>query len=161
MNTPNSAWRDRPYQLKNQKYTTAERGWCPICYLLRGEEVKLRLVGRRYPPEDRPLECPACHRTWWSARYFMQGWLPAWIPQIHKELHDASGIDGRNDASYQEGEEREWDRMQQVKQAVDAGTWTPKNPDTLQMPTAQQMEHFSPERHTPTWARKSPLSSLE
>jgi len=148
-------WGERPYKLpKSQKYTTAEAGWCPICYLLRGDEVKLRLVGKRYPPEDRPLECPVCHRSWWSARYFLQGWLPHWIPRIQQEIHEASGIDGVNDKTFEEREESEWQRIQQVKQAVEAGTWSPRGPDSLQPPTPEEMEHFSPEKHTPTWARK-------
>ena len=150
----NSAWRERPYGLPKKKYTTAESGWCPICYLIRERDVRLRLIGKQYPVEDRALECPECHRRWWSARYFLRGWCPAWIPVIERELRAASGIDGRNDQNFQEGEEREWLRMQQVEQAVEAGLWSPRGPDNLQPPTAEEMEHFNPEKHTPTWARK-------
>ena len=149
------AWGDRPYPLKKGRHEAAPFT-CPVCWLIRGDEVKLELVGKRQPVEDRPCECPVCHRRWESARFFLYGWLPHWVPRIESELHAASGVDGRNEVSFQEAEEREWQRMRQVKQAVEAGTWSPKNPDGLQLPTQEQMAHFDPTRHTPQWAKKTP-----
>ncbi len=148
-------WGDRPYELKKGR-NEADPFTCPVCWLIRGDEVRLKMVGKRQPLEDRPCECPACHRRWESIRWFLYGWCPWWVPRIESELHVASGVDARNDASFEEAEEREWQRMQQVKQAVEAGTWSPKNPDTLQMPTEQEMAHFNPTVHTPKWARKTP-----
>ena len=154
------AWGERPYQLKKGR-RDANPFTCPVCWLVRGNEVRLQLVGKRQPVEDRPCECPACHKRWESVRWFLYGWCPYWVPRIESELHAASGVDGRNEQSFLEAEEREWLRMREVKQAVEAGLWSPRGPDNLQPPTAEEMEHFSPEKHTPTWARKSPSHSLE
>lgn len=148
-------WGDRPYELKKGR-RDASPFTCPTCWLIRGREVPLRLMGKRYPVEDRGCECPWCGRRWESVRFFLYFWCPTYVPQIESELRGASGVDVRNDLSFMEAEEREWQRMQQVKQAVEAGTWSPRNPDSLQLPTAEQMAHFDPEKHTPAWARKTP-----
>lgn len=147
------AWGERPYQLKKNR-RDANPFSCPVCWLIRGDEVRLQLVGTRQPVEDRPCECPACHKRWESVRFFLYFWCPVYVPRIESELHVASGVDARNDLSFEEAEEREWQRMREVKQAVEAGLWSPRGPDNLQPPTAEEMEHFSPEKHTPTWARK-------
>ena len=150
----NMKWGDRPYELDGKG-----RRWggnmheCPVCWLVRGDRVRLRLDGRRHPMDDRPVYCPACHRRWESLRWFLYGWCPYWVPRIEQELHAASGVDERNSAWREEQEANLWRREQEVRQAVEAGTWTPGIRDDLQPPRPEEMEHFDPKKHTPNWAR--------
>ena len=156
----NAKWGNRPYELKKSR-NEADPFTCPTCWLLRGNEVRLELVGKRQPVEDRPCECPACHRKWESVRFFLYFWCPMWVPVIESELHAASGVDERNELSFEEAEEREWRRMQEVKQAVEAGTWSPSVPNDLSMPTEKEMAHYDPALHTPSWARKGVAGEMD
>ena len=148
------AWGDRPYALKKGRHEAAPFT-CPVCWLIRGNEVRLELIGKREPVEDRPCECPWCRRRWESVRFFLYGWCPLWVPKIESELHVASGIDGVNDASFQESEEREWKRANQVREAVEKGWWNPRVPDDLSIPTERELAHFDPNVHVPTRERNS------
>jgi len=154
---PKTKWGDRPYELKE-----GVRKWngrltdCPVCWLVKGQHNRMKTVGKRYPKQDRPVECPACHRRWESLRFFLYYWCPHWVPRIEDELRTASGVDVHNDMTRAEHEESLWRREQQVKQAVEAGTWSPRLPDDLSTPTDAEMAHFDPDVHTPTWARKAP-----
>ena len=103
------AWGERPYKLKKMR-KDADPFTCPVCWFIRGEEVRMELIGTRQPVEDRPCECPACHRRWESVRWFLYGWCPLWVPRIERELHDASGIDAVNDKNFEERAESEWQR---------------------------------------------------
>ena len=150
-------WGDRPYELEDGiRRWSGNAHECPVCWMLRGERHRLKLVGHRYPAEDRPLECPACSRRWESLRWFLSGWCPHWVPRIEHELQYASGIDEHNSKLREEQEANLWRREQEVKQAIEAGTWMAGYRDDLQIPTDKEMEHFDPKKHTPTWARTSP-----
>jgi len=80
------------------------------------------------------------------------------VPRIERELHDASGVDAINDKNFEEREEREWARMQEVREAIENGWWSPRGPDTLQPPTPKEMQHYDPNVHVPMRERKTSLS---
>jgi len=150
-------WLDAP-----QTISGGVRKWsgritdCPVCWLVKGQENRLRLVGRRYPKEDRPVECEVCHRKWDSLRWFLDYWCQHWIPRIEAELQRATGIDAHNDMNMAEKEESLWRREQEVARAVENGWWSPRTRTGLQRPTEAEMQHYDPEKHVPMRERKPP-----
>ena len=157
LTTSSVKWGNRPYELKE-----GVRRWngrltdCPVCWIVRGLKVRVTLKGKRYPREDRPVECPVCHRTWESLRWFLNGWCQYWIPRIEADMRALGDSRERNEAWQAEQEEFLWRRQNEVAEAVENGWWNPKIRDDLQLPTARDMEHFQPNLHVPLRARKPP-----
>ena len=103
-------------------------GPCPVCEQIRNEKHGLRIVRTKHyrPVEDRPVECPACHRRWESVRFLLNYWIPHWNPIIHDEVMAAQHAhfeDAKHQRGYEQWENRRIDR---AKELTEQGKWTPR-----------------------------------